>query len=234
MDMLLKFILRFTVLGGLLAASAANATGILPETSVVIVEEADGEGSINLKNTDSYPVLLLTTILDIRDDHASLLTATPPAARVEPGKVQSVRFLLTDKTPLKTERLKRVTFEGIPPQKQGQNEVRMMIRQNLPVLIRPAGLARDAQPWKRLVWRKTGQALQVSNPSAYVVRLSQQVVGQPGNQSWTLPEAYILPDQTITLSSQSAQSVATLTKVTLSPATTWGYTVNEYTADITN
>jgi len=139
-----------------LFSACVQATGVLPESSVVIVEEGDGEGAINLQNTDSFPVLLLTTLQNIEQDTEKLLVVTPPAARVEPGKTQRVRFMLTAKTPLKTERLKRVVFEGVPPQEKDKNVVRMTVRQNLPVIIRPAGLARDEAPWKRLIWSLKG------------------------------------------------------------------------------
>ncbi|TNV09883.1 fimbrial protein, partial [Buttiauxella sp. B2] len=148
-----------------LVSAFSHATGMVPETSVVVVEASDGEGAINITNTDNYPVLMLTTLQDIPEDKTPLLTITPPAARVEAGKTQRVRFILTDKTPLKTERLKRVIFEGVPPQVKGKNQVRMTVRQNLPVLIRPAGLARDEAPWKLLVWKQSGNTLTVTNPS---------------------------------------------------------------------
>lgn len=216
----------------LLSPLYAQATGMVPETSVVIVEESDGEGGINLKNTDDAPVLLLTSLAYTADDKQPLLTVTPPAARVEPGKTQRVRFMLTSPEPLKTERLQRVTFEGVPPQVKGKNEVRMTVRQNLPVLIRPAGLEKDPEPWKRLVWKLDGNKLIVSNPSAYVVRLGQNVKALPGGADWMLPNSYVLPGQALTLEPQNKKPVGGTTQVQISPATTWGYTVNTYDAPL--
>jgi len=164
----------------LLSPFYAQATGMVPETSVVIVEEGDGEGAINIKNTDATPVMLLTTLAYTADDTQPLLNVTPPVARVEPGKNQRVRFILTTKEPLKTERLQRVIFEGMPSQQKGKSEVRMTVRQNLPVLIRPKGLEKDPAPWKRLVWKQSGDSLVVNNPSPYVVRLGQGVKTLPG------------------------------------------------------
>lgn len=204
---------------------------MVPESSVVIVEQDDGEGVINIKNTDAFPVLLLTTLIDIKDDETQLLTVSPPAARVEPGKSQSVRFILTDPTPLKTERLKRVTFEGVPPQEMGKNKVRMTVRQNLPVIIRPAGLEKDLAPWKRLTWTMKNNSLMVSNPSAYVVRLGQQVRTLPDNESWMLPNSYVLPGQTLTVG-QASEKSSKAQQVRISPATTWGYTVKNYDATL--
>lgn len=218
-----------------LLCADAQATGVLPESSVVIVEEGDGEGAINLQNTDSFPVLLLTTLQNIEQDTENLLVVTPPAARVEPGKTQRVRFMLTTKTPLKTERLKRVVFEGVPPQEKNKSVMRMTVRQNLPVIIRPAGLARDEAPWKRLVWSLKAGALSVSNPSPYVVRLGQGVTTLPDKSTWTLPHTYVLPGQQLTLTRQAKRGDAgadTASKVRLSPATTWGFTVDSYEAPL--
>ncbi|MEI7409911.1 fimbria/pilus chaperone family protein [Pectobacterium aroidearum] len=210
----------------------AHATGMLPESSVVIVEGSDGEGAINLKNTDAFPVLLLTTLQDIEHDQEKLLIITPPAARVEPGKTQRVRFMLTTKTPLKTEHLKRVIFEGVPPQEKDGNVVRMTVRQNLPVIIRPAGLARDEAPWKRLVWSLKEGKLSVHNPSPYVVRLGVGVTTLPNRSNWMLPHAYILPGQQLTLTSEVKQTSGVANRVQISPATTWGFTVDSYEAPL--
>ncbi|UUW17349.1 fimbria/pilus chaperone family protein [Serratia ureilytica] len=211
-----------------LSSAYSHATGMVPETSVVIVEQEDGEGAINIKNTDAFPVLLLTTLENTKDDSETLLTVTPPATRVEPGKTQRVRFMLTSKTPLKTERLKRVTFEGVPPQQKGKNEVRMTVRQNLPVIIRPAGLEKDLAPWKHLTWKQSGDSITVSNPSPYVVRLGQGVQTLPDNTNWTLPNSYVLPGQTLTIKPDGNKKPGAARQVRISPATTWGYTVNSY------
>lgn len=215
-----------------LLSGSAQATGILPETSVVIVEEGDGEGAINLKNTDTFPVLLLTTLQDIEQDKEALLIITPPAARVEPGKTQRVRLILTNQAPLTTERLKRVVFEGVPPQDKSKNVVRMTVRQNLPVIIRPAGLAQDDAPWKHLVWSLKAGVLSVNNPSPYVVRLGQSVTTLPDGSTWPLPHTYILPGQRLSLTPQAHSAIGTANSVRISPATTWGFTVDNYEAPL--
>lgn len=215
-----------------LTSPAAYATGVVPETSVVIVEQGDGEGAINVMNTDAFPVLLLTTLIDTADDTESLLIVTPPAARVEPGKTQRVRFIMTSKEPLKTERLKRVTFDGVPPQQKGKSVVRTTMRQNLPVIIRPVGLERDLAPWKHLTWKLKGNSLTVNNPSPYVVRLGQGVETLPDKTSWILPNAYVLPGQTLTIKPENGKTVGEAQQIRISPATTWGYTVDTYDATL--
>lgn len=210
----------------------SHATGMVPETSVVIVEGSDGEATMNVTNTDNYPMLLTTTLQNIEQDKEKLLVVSPPAIRVDGGKTQKVRFMLVSKTPLKTERLRRVVFNGIPPQSKGKSEVRMSVSQNLPVLIRPAGLARDEAPWKRLTWKVDGDRMLVSNDSPYVVRLAQGVKTLPGNVALTLPQSYILPGQHLTLKAPAGKGLAGTAQVRISPATTWGYSVNTYDAQV--
>ncbi|WNJ78478.1 fimbria/pilus chaperone family protein [Cedecea neteri] len=217
----------------LFCTTGVQAAGMIPETSIVIIEQADGEGAINVKNSDGSPALLITTLQNIADDKiTNLLSVTPPAARVEPGKSQRVRFILIDKTPLKTERLGRVIFEGVPPQKKDENVVRLNIRQNLPLLIRPAGLAKDEAPWKRLTWKQAGNQLTVSNDSPYVVRLGQGVQTLPDNVSWALPQSYVLPGQKITISPDKDKQPGVASSVRISPATTWGYSAGTFDAPV--
>ena len=224
--------LGWSLLISALTFSHVQAAGMIPETSVVIVNEADGEASINLKNSDSRPALLYSQILPIEGDDENLLVLTPPVARVEPGETQAIRFLLQTTQPLKVQRLRRVIFEGILP-KDSTNGMRvnMNVRQNLPVIINPKGLAKDNEPWRRLKWSVQNGKLQVANPDAYVVRLDQAIVLKPANALAKLPRAYLLPGEVITLDAP-ASTLATLTSVTLSPATVYGYTVDQYTAPI--
>lgn len=217
----------------IMPTTSAQAAGVVPDTSIVIIEEGDNEGAINVTNTDSWPVLMLTTLQDIPEDAEKLLMVTPPAARVEPGKTQRVRFMLNTKQPLKTERLKRVTFEGIPPVQKGKNEVRMTVRQNLPVLIRPTGLAKEPAPWTKLTWKIKGKTLVVNNPSPYVVRMGQTVQTLPDNTAWTLPQTYVLPGQTFNLTLPNGKMPSGIQMVRLSPATTWGFAVDTYDAVLT-
>lgn len=90
------------------------ADGMIPETSVVIVDEAQGEVSIKVSNSDAGAALLHVSLVNIPEDSEPLLFVTPPVSRVEAGQEQLVRFILRNEQPLQTQRLKRVVFEGLP------------------------------------------------------------------------------------------------------------------------
>ncbi|HHP2609248.1 TPA: fimbria/pilus chaperone family protein, partial [Enterobacter roggenkampii] len=156
---------------------AVHAEGMVPETSLLIIDEATHSGTINVKNTDSHPSLLYTNVVDLPDDQGLKLIVTQPVVRLEPGQTQQLRFILQSKQPLDVEHLKRVTFDGIPPKNDDKKiKIGINIRQDIPVLIRPATLGVVTDAWKYLKWSTVGSSVKVTNPSKYVVRLAQKVV----------------------------------------------------------
>ena len=211
-------------------STSSHAAGMVPETPVVVVDQASGEATLNVRNSDDQPALLYSTIEHIPEDAEPLLLLNPPVARVEPGKSQQVRFILREVGPLKTERLQRVVFEGISPRQVGSGaQVNLTVRQNIPVIVRPANLAIDRMPWKRLVWSVAGQQVRVSNPSPYVVRLSKAVNLIPGGVTLDLQRTYILPGEVLMLDASSTLG----SHVRLFPASTYGFAVDSYDAPLT-
>ena len=205
------------------------ATGMVPETSVLLVDEKRGEASINIKNTDDHPSLLYTTIVDLPESNKSIrLIPTQPVIRVEAGQVQQVRFLLQATVPLQSEELKRVTFEGIPPKDDKSSRVTVSIRQDLPVLIHPASLSEERETWKFLEWRKNGDQIEISNPSNYVVRMTLQFKTLPSGKTGAINKTYFLPHTSTT----TALTNATDTKVEFYPASRYGYRGNKYVTDL--
>ncbi|MFK3775079.1 fimbria/pilus chaperone family protein [Pseudomonas sp. NPDC089406] len=218
----------------LLSANGAWAAGMVPETSVVIVNEADGEASISVRNDDPGPSLLLVTLQNLPEDQEPLLFLTQPAWRVEAGQEQRVRFMLRAVAPLQTQRLKRVIFEGVPQRQEAGVQgarVGVSVRQNLPVIIHPKGLAANHSPWEGLQWHLREQGVQVQNPTPYVVRLDQEVRLMPANARGLLPRTYILPGEAldIRLESSARQDHRS---IKLFPATVYGFAVDEFEAPL--
>ncbi len=226
--LLLSGIVAFT----LLPSALAQADGMVPSTSVVIVNEADGEASVSVTNTDATLALMHVTLEDIAEDSESLLFVTPPLARVEPGKSQLVRFILQSEKPLLTQRLKRVIFEGIPQAKPaaeaGQARVGVTLRQNLPVILHPKGLAPNRTPWTDLQWSLRDGQLTVRNDTPYVVRLSQEVQLLPSAGNAMLPKSYVLPGEHVSIKAPEGSAK----QVRFQPATVYGFAVPHYEAPI--
>jgi P pilus assembly chaperone PapD len=211
----------------------AHADGMIPETSVVIVDEAEGESSIKVTNSDSRVALLHVTLENVPEDTQPLVFVTPPVSRVEPGQEQLVRFILRNEQPLKTQRLKRVIFEGISQNPTapvpGQAKVGVSVRQNLPVILHPRGLPVQREPWLGLRWALAAGRLTVTNDTPYVVRLAQELRLMPGNLDAQLPRSYLLPGDRITM---TVPDTAGVTHVRLQPATVYGFAVDAYQAPL--
>lgn len=211
--------------------SVAMADGMQPETTVVVLYEEEGEATLNIKNTDAGPALLHSVVENVPEDLAPLLIVTPPITRVEAGDTQLVRFISTLTEPLKTQRLKRVSFEGIPQARAaGAATIGITLRQNLPLIIHPRDLPWHHTPWELLVWRRAGENLTVHNDSAYVVRLAPDVRLLPQGVHATLPRTYLLPGETLALKAEGP--VAGAVTVEIQPATVYGFSVDHYQAPI--
>ena len=216
------------------ATPQAHADGMIPETSVVIVDEAQGEATIKVTNSDATSALLHVTLEHLPEDKAPLLFVTPPVSRVEPGQTQLVRFILNAGHPLETQRLKRVIFEGIaqqPAAAAGEAVIGVKVRQNLPVILHPKGLAPSREPWLGLQWTLQDGHLDVRNPTPYVVRLAHEVQLQPSTTGLVLPRTYVLPGDHLRIKLPDSYT-ATDVAVRLQPATVYGFAVEALEAPL--
>ena len=197
-----------------------------------VLSYRDGEASVSVTNTDSQLALLHVTLQDIPEDTEPLLVVTPPLSRVEASKSQLVRFILQNQQPLLTQRLKRVVFEGMPQGRAataaGHARVGVTVRQNLPVIVHPKGLAPNRTPWTDLTWTLRDGQLQVRNDTPYVVRLAQELRLLPGDGRAMLPRTYVLPGEALSVPASGSQART----VRLQPATVYGFAVKAYDAPI--
>lgn len=226
----LRLVLLAVPLALALKSTLALATGMVPETSLLLINEQDKGASMNVKNTDDHPSLLYTSFVDLPDDTGTHVIATQPVTRVEAGQTQRLRFILQTDAPLKVEHLKRLHLEGIPPKTKGKNQVVINIRQDLPVLIHPAGLPEKKDAWTLLTWHVSGNTVTVKNDSPYVVRMNSQAKMLPSGTGITLDKTYILPGQSLT--TKATHSLSGDRQVTFYPASRYGVQVPDYTATL--
>ncbi|HAS1027788.1 fimbria/pilus chaperone family protein [Enterobacter cloacae] len=214
----------------LLSPLQTLAAGMVPDTSLLIINEDEKGASMDVKNTDDSAQLLYTHIVDLPDDLKPGVVVTQPVVRVDGGKTQRVRFVLKESAEkLNVEHFKRVIFSTIPQREQ--NKVKMVFSQNLPVIIHPAGLEVNLEPWKNLTWKMNKGNVTLLNTTPYVVRMEQSAKLLPSGKIIKFDKPYILPGQTLTAKSESPLSGLD-NKVIMSPATRFGYKTENYTADL--
>jgi len=196
-----------------------------PQTSMVLIEEEKGGGSINVTNTDDQEELLYVKVIDLDDDKQPQVMVTQPVMRVGAGQTQRVRFVLSSQQPLTVEHIKRVTFEGLPMvSESAKNAVSISVRQNLPIIIRPRDLAAAANdPWKALVWSVSGEKMTVNNSTPYVVRLSEDLQLLPGGHKAKIAKGYLLPGETLPVQGADAKTLPGVSKVRFETLSQYGY-----------
>lgn len=221
---------RTLICACLLASFNGMAAGMVPDTSLLIVNEDEQGASMDVKNTDAEAQLLYTKIIDLPDDPKPGLIVTQPVVRVDAGKTQRVRFVLKSSTePLKVEHFKRVIFTAIPQREK--NKVKVVFSQNLPVIIHPTGLAVNIEPWKDLTWQIKNGNVTVENNTPYVVRMEQKVKLLPSGSFAKLDKSYILPGEKMTAGASNKFS-STEKQVEIYPATRYGYKAKSYIVEL--
>ena len=220
---------QYALAGALLSSSvsAALAAGIKPEASVLFLDETHREATINVQNTDSSAVLLHSTLQTIPEDPENKLIITPQLARVEAGKKQQIRVVLKDGVKLIRQTMQRINFVSVPPDDNKKNRTRVLIGQNIPVILSPAGLPVNIAPWKDIKATCSGMLIKISNPGNYVVRLTTQVDLLQSDKKLTLPKTYILPDETLSLSLPKG-TVCNNKSIRLHPVTRFGILTTPY------
>ncbi|QGH63916.1 fimbria/pilus chaperone family protein [Serratia proteamaculans] len=216
---------------GLVAVGTAVA-GVKPDVPLLMVNAENGEGVVNIKNTDAVPIMLLTQRADLTEGQSNLITIQPPLVRIEAYQTQRVHFVLTDDGDLTTQQLQHFYFEGLPINGKLDHHTEVRERQSLQVIVNPKGLAINLEPWALLQWSMVNHQLTVKNDSPYVVRLLPGVRLTPGNQSLRLPRAYVLPGERLLLEPINKVPLSAVSKVTLSPISLYGDALENYTANV--
>ncbi|WP_058912754.1 fimbria/pilus chaperone family protein [Entomohabitans teleogrylli] len=209
------------------------AAGVVPEEILLNIDEKNMGGQINVKNTEPFPVLLYTRVVDLPEEDRSVkLLVTQPVIRVEAGQVQQVRFILQTRGELKREHLKRVMFEGIPPADQTGNYLTINIQQDIPVIIQPRSVPVNPTAWKLLKWSIKNRQLSVENPTRNIIRLNPGVILQPSSYKASLPKTYILPGEKIFVNLQ--RDIKGDQQVKFVPGGRYGVDVDSWTAQLVN
>lgn len=195
-----------------------------PQTSMVLIEEEKGGGSINVTNTDDKEALLYVKVTNLDDDKQPQVMVTQPVMRVGAGQTQRVRFMLLSQQPLSVEHFKRVSFEELPlAAEYEKNSVNINVRQTLPMIIRPRALVAPSEPWKALAWSAGGGKLTVNNATAFVVRLAQDIVLLPGGKKVEIAKSYLLPGETLSVAVSDAHILNGVSKVRFKTLSQYGY-----------
>ncbi|WP_158783160.1 fimbria/pilus chaperone family protein [Pantoea sp. BAV 3049] len=210
-----------------LLLNTAQAAGMRPEVPALFLDDGGREATINVQNTDSSLALLHSSLQTIPEDRENLLIITPQLARVNAGQKQQVRVMLKQGVMLDKQRMQRINFISVPQDNGKQNRTRILIGQNIPVIISPASLPQNLEPWKLLKWQRNGQTIQVENPSKYIVRMTDKIDLLPSKNSISLKKTYLLPGEKVLLSLKESDA-SKIKEIRIHPVTRFGVLTTPY------
>lgn len=207
----------------------AYAAGMKPEVPALFIDEDTREVTINVQNTDNEPALLHSNLQTIPEDRESKLIITPQLARVNAGQKQQVRVILKQGVTLMNQRMQRIDFVSIPQDDGKNNRTRILIGQNIPVIISPRDLPLNTEPWKLLSWQVSDNILKLKNSSKYIIRLTTNVDILPEGQKINIEKPYILPGESIDL---KIKNIHAAKQVRIHPVTRFGVLTAPFIMDL--
>lgn len=196
----------------LTCTAPAEASVVIGGTRV-IYRGNDAEVTLKLTNEGKAPALTQAWV-DAGNPTASPsaievpFTVTPPVARIDPGKGQTLRILYTgEPLPQDKESVFWLNVLEVPPKptadEAGPNTLQMAFRSRIKLFYRPVGLkgapneAPDALHWR--LDRDSGPpAVVVSNPTPYHVSLAAIDVDAGGHTVKVADPGMVAPGQTQT------------------------------------
>ena len=200
----------FALVLGLISSLQAEASVIIAGTRVVY-DAKERETTVRLTNNGKFPSLTQTWI-DKGDPNAMPatidvpFTVTPPVARIEAGKSQTLRIIHTgDPMPSDKESLFWLNVLEVPPKPsaadEGANLLQMAFRTRIKLFFRPAELQGNAEDaaaqvnWRLI--RKDGKpALEGRNPTPFHVTFAALELVADGNSAKSIDSGMIDPGGT--------------------------------------
>ncbi|MBH3421108.1 MULTISPECIES: fimbria/pilus periplasmic chaperone [Pseudomonas] len=195
---------------GLVAGSSANASVVIAGTRV-IYNAPEHETTLKISNKGQEPALIQAWV-DNGEANAEPseidvpFTVTPPLARLDPQKSQTLRIFYTGEAlPKNKESVFWLNVLEVPPRpaadKEDKNHLQLAIRSRIKLFFRPADLKGDAAhtpgsiTW-RLIRDAGGSALEAHNPSVFHASFASLEVGSGGKTATFEEGGMLAPGET--------------------------------------
>jgi P pilus assembly chaperone PapD len=162
-----------------LTLTTANA-GVIIGGTRVIFEGAKKEATINITNPDNTPYLIQSWI-DMQDGVAGKapFIITPPLYRLDGGQKNLERIVMTGSLPQEQESLFWLNIKAIPSASKEMNALQIAVKTRIKLIYRPEGLRASTpeEQANKLTWQQSGNAIQVNNPTPYVINFNEITLG---------------------------------------------------------
>ena len=162
-----------------LTLTSASA-GVVIGGTRIIFDGAKKEASISITNPDDAPYLIQSWI-DVQDGQSGKapFIITPPLYRLDGGQKNLERIVMTGSLPQGQESLFWLNIKAIPSASKQMNSLQIAVKTRIKLIYRPESLRASTpeEQTNKLTWHRAGNALQVNNPTPYVINFNEITVG---------------------------------------------------------
>ncbi|MGM1328626.1 fimbrial biogenesis chaperone, partial [Klebsiella michiganensis] len=159
---------------------ATATAGVIIGGTRIIFDGAKKEASISVNNPDATPYLIQSWIDEQEGGSGKApFIITPPMYRLDSGQKNIERIVATGSLPQTQESLFWVNIKAIPSASKQMNSLQIAVKTRIKLIYRPATLRASApeEQANKLTWQRSGNELQVNNPTAYVINFNEITVG---------------------------------------------------------
>lgn len=174
----MKFLSKTLIAGLVLASglSAANA-GVVIGGTRVIYDGNKKEASLSVNNPDNVPYLIQSWVeTQSGGAEKAPFIITPPLYRLDNNQQNIMRIVRAGNMPENKESLFWLNIKAIPSaaHNENANTLQVAVKTRIKLIYRPAAL-KSSSPEEQantLRWSRSGNSIQVNNPSAYYMNFN--------------------------------------------------------------
>ncbi|CAI1803623.1 Chaperone protein fimC precursor [Serratia fonticola] len=177
----MKFI-PTTLLVTLLATASVAQAGVVVGGTRLIYDGGKKESSLSVSNPDKVPYLIQSWVETTTGGaEKAPFMVTPPLFRLGGGQDNVLRVVRTSgNLPSDKESLYWMNIKSIPSASNdvNQNTLQIAVKTRIKLIYRPQGLKGiPEEQTEKLTWHRSGNTLQVSNPTPFYMNFQQVTVG---------------------------------------------------------
>ncbi|HDX9139915.1 TPA: molecular chaperone [Klebsiella michiganensis] len=169
--------LKVLIAGWLLVGAAAHA-GVVTGGTRLIYPGGKKESSLSVTNNDATPYLIQSWVESNKGAAPFLLT--PPLFRLEGEQQTRLRVIYSGGLPDNKESMFWMNIKAIPSSqaKAGANTLQIAIKTRIKLIYRPKSIEGTPEMvTEQLRWTRSGNTLQVMNPTAFYMNFAEVKVG---------------------------------------------------------
>lgn len=169
--------LKVLIAGWLLVGAAAHA-GVVTGGTRLIYPGGKKESSLSVTNNDATPYLIQSWVESNKGAAPFLLT--PPLFRLEGVQQTRLRVIYSGGLPENKESMFWMNIKAIPSSqaKAGANTLQIAIKTRIKLIYRPKSVEGTPEMvTEQLRWTRSGNTLQVMNPTAFYMNFAEVKVG---------------------------------------------------------